>query len=154
MRKFAMASAMVAVLSSGVVFAQAPAGAPAPAAQDASAKVLASLQGIWVVVSVNGESLDNQGVEMALKIEGNKYYQLVNGAIDETGTFKVDAAKTPISFDLTIQEGNDAGKVQPGIIEVKGDTIAAFLATPGGTVRPANFDSADGAIYVIAKKAK
>lgn len=154
MRKFVMASAVIAVLSGGMLSAQAPAAAPSPATQDASAKVLASLQGIWVVISVNGESIENQGVEMALKIEGNKYSQLVNGTIDETGTVKIDASKTPISFDLNIIEGSDAGKLQPGIIDIKGDTIAAYLANPGGSVRPASFDSADGAIYVIARKAK
>ena len=118
------------------------------------ASAMVALQGTWVVVSVNGESIENQGATMALSIEGDKYSQIVNGAVDETGTFTLDATKKPAVFDLHIKEGNDAGKDQPGILELKDDTIVAFLAAPGASTRPANFDSADGQIYVIAKKMK
>ncbi len=154
MRNLILASAVAVMVSGGMVAAQAPAGAPAAASQDATAKLQAALQGTWVVVAVNGESIENQGVTMALTVDGNKYSQMVNGAVDETGTFTVDGTKKPAIFDLHIKEGSDAGKDQPGILEMKDDTIVVFLAAPGGSVRPKDFDSADGQIYVIAKKVK
>ena len=123
---------------------------PAPA----MSKELTSVQGTWLLTTVNDQNLSDQGVEMALVLTGNKYQQVVNGSVDETGTFKIDATKTPMTFDLTILEGNDAGKVQLGIIEVTGDIAKGLLAAPGATTRPADFNSNAGEIFFIAKRVK
>ena len=124
----------------------APAQAPTPALS----KEAAALQGRWVVTLLNDQ--DPQGA-LELQFEGNKYAVAGAGA-DETGTFKLDATKTPWTFDLTIVEGSDAGKVQMGILEMKGDAIHGLLGTPGVATRPANFDSADGVIAFVAVKKK
>lgn len=154
MKKTMTVLALAAALTSGAA-AQTPAAPTAAAApQDAMAKALASIQGTWLLTSVNDQDLTAQGVEMALVIEGNKYKQVVNGAIDETGTVKIDPSKKPMSFDLNILEGDDAGKLQMGIIEITGDVAKGLLGTPGVGTRPADFNSNDGAIFFIAKKVK
>ena len=146
MKKLLTVLALAAAFTTG-----ASAQTPAPSTMS---KELTSLQGTWLLTTVNDQNLADQGVEMALVIEGNQYKQVVNGTVDETGTVKVDPAKKPMSFDLTILEGNDAGKVQLGIIEVTGDVAKGLLAEPGGTTRPADFNSNDGAIFFIAKRVK
>jgi len=122
--------------------------APAPALS----KEATALQGIWTVTLFNDEAAPDGA--LALQFEGMKYAVLANGGIDETGTFKLDTTKTPWTFDLDIKEGNDAGKIQMGILEMKGDAIHGLLGTPGAGVRPANFDSADGAVAFVAVKQK
>ena len=47
----------------------------------------------------------------------------VNGTVNERGTVTLDPARTPVAIDLTIQEGDDAGKLQVGVIAVEGDTV-------------------------------
>jgi uncharacterized protein (TIGR03067 family) len=122
--------------------------APAPALS----KEVAALQGVWNITLMNDEAAPDGA--MAVQFEGMKYAVIINGGVDETGTFKLDATKTPWTFDLTIVEGTDAGKVQLGILEMKGDAIHGLLGTPGEATRPANFDSADGAIAFVAQKKK
>lgn len=124
------------------------------AKQDAMPKELAAIQGAWQVVSMNGQNPADQGAEVALVFTGSKYQVVINGAVDESGTFKLDAAKKPMSLDLTILEGNDAGKVQLGIVEITGDVAKGLLGQPGSTARPADFNSNDGVVSFIAKKAK
>ncbi len=152
MKKWITVLALGAALTSGVS-AQTPAPTPAPA-QDAAAKEQAAIQGAWQVTSMNGQNPAEQGGDIVLAFNGNKYQVMINGTIDESGTFTLDPAKKPMSFDLTILEGNDAGKQQMGIIEIKGDIVQGLLGTPGSTVRPADFNSNDGAVLFVAKKVK
>ena len=121
--------------------------APRPAAK--VAKGAAALQGTWVLTSVNGQPLSD---ELTLTITGDKYHQTVGGTVNERGTIKVDASKKPMTIDLAIAEGSDAGKTQLGIIEVTGDTIRGNLDTPGAGQRPADFTVKDGAILFVGKK--
>jgi uncharacterized protein (TIGR03067 family) len=118
------------------------------------AQAIASLQGTWDVTSINGQVLADGGMTMQITFTGEKYAQMVNGQVNERGTYKIDAAKKPHTFDLTIVEGDDAGKVQPGIIEITGDTFKGHLAAPGGTDRPADFTMKQGNILFLAKKVK
>jgi hypothetical protein len=57
-----------------------------------------------------------------------------------------------MTIDLSIAEGNDAGKTQLGILEVTGDTMRAAFNPPGSTERPASVTA--GALVIVAKKTK
>ncbi len=126
--------------------------APAQAPTAAQSKEVAALQGVWNITLMNDQAAPDGA--MALQFDGTKYAVIINGGVDETGTFKLDTTKTPWTFDLTIVEGSDAGKLQLGIVEMKGDAIHGLLGTPGVATRPANFDSADGAFAFVAVKRK
>ena len=119
-----------------------------------SAKGAAALQGTWLIGTVNGQSPTEGGSEMKLTFEGNKYHQTLGGTVNERGTFKVDATKKPMTIDLSITEGNDAGKTQLGIIEVTGETMRCSFDAPGAGQRPTDFSLKQGAIVVAAKKSK
>ena len=112
----------------------------------------AALQGTWVVTSINGQTPPEGSPEMTLTFTGEKYQQAVGAEVNERGTFIVDASKKPMSLDLVIVEGTDAGKTQLGIFEVTGDTMRANLDMPGAGQRPTDFTIKEGGVMFAAKK--
>ena len=119
-----------------------------------AAKTLAAFQGRWVVSTINGKSIAGAGSEMALTITGDAYAQVVDGTVTERGTLKIDTARKPMTIDLTIKEGDDAGKPQVGLIEVSGDTMTLHLSMPGSTTRPTSMALAPGFVLFTAMKTK
>jgi uncharacterized protein (TIGR03067 family) len=85
-------------------------------------------------------------------ISGLKYSETVDGAVDETGLFRIDPSKTPMTVDLVIQTGDAAGKTQLGVFDVKGDTLRLLLNTAGATVRPTSLEKADGELFIVAQR--
>ncbi|HEX6974543.1 MAG TPA: TIGR03067 domain-containing protein [Vicinamibacterales bacterium] len=114
-------------------------------------KAYEPLQGTWVLTGPDGQSVMG-GAELALVITGDTYAQTVNGEVNERGGITLDPAKKPMWFDLSIKEGDDAGKTQLGIIEVTGDTLKGALSMPGATERPAGFDAGQSAITFVGKR--
>ena len=114
----------------------------------------AALQGTWVVQTINGQTPGDGSTEMSITFGAGTYYQTFGGKVNERGTFKVDASKKPMTIDLAITEGSDAGKAQLGIFAVTGDTLNANFDTAGGTTRPADMKPAAGSLVLVAKKKK
>ena len=127
---------------------------PLPVQQKAGAGKPSALEGTWVVQSINGQPAGDGSQEMTLTFAGANYHQSVAGQVNERGTFKVDATKKPMTIDLTIVEGSDAGKTQPGVFEVSGDTLRVHFDLPGGKTRPADMTPKEGLLLVVAKKKK
>ena len=127
----------------------APLSAQKPAAASAAA-----LQGTWIFESINGEAPGEGAPEMTLTFSGKNYHQTVGAEVNERGTFTVDVSRKPMTIDLTIVEGADAGKSQPGIFELSGDTLRANFALPGGTTRPADMKPSEGSLLLVAKRKK
>jgi uncharacterized protein (TIGR03067 family) len=126
------------------------AGAVAQESKDTTGA--AALQGTWVIESINGQPVPAGAPPLMLTFTGDKYHQTLGGDVNERGTFKIDSSKKPITIDLIITEGDDAGKTQLGIMEVAGDTLRANLDTPGTGQRPADFTVKDGGIMFVGKK--
>ena len=120
---------------------------------DPNAAALSSLQGKWVITSLNGQAV-GEGMEVSLTFTGDKYAQAMNGEVNERGTIKLDASKKPMTIDLIITEGGDAGKTQLGVFEVSGDKLTANLDTPGAGQRPADFSQREGSLLFLATKGK
>ena len=142
--------ALAGALGSAASAAGQAAAPTTPAAE--LSKEAKALQGIWDVTLFNDQAAPDGA--LALQFDGLRYAVIINGGVDESGAFKLDPSKTPWSFDLDIKEGSDAGKLQLGILEMKDNAIHGLLGTPGAGTRPANFDSADGAIAFVAVKRK
>ena len=123
-----------------------------PTVQDDVKKEMDKLQGNWAVTMFNGQAVPaDAGFYLVFK--GDKYEQWTQNAVDERGTIKVDPKTKPMSIDLIITEGNDAGKTQPGIYEfTDAETISVGLAVPGTTTRPTAIANAE--LQVTLKKAK
>lgn len=120
-------------------------------AQDAGAKASAALQGNWQLVSFNGQEVPSEA-EAYLVFKGDKYEQWTGNNVDERGSIRLDASKTPMAIDLVIVEGNDGGKTQLGVFEIKGETMWLTLALPGEGTRPAGLGS--GELQVVLRKSK
>ena len=144
---------IVLLLLAAVVAGASTVSAQGPT-KEAVAKALAAIQGTWVIQSINGQSPADMGAEMSLTFTDAAYAQTVNGAVDERGTITIDPSKTPMTIDLTITEGNDAGKVQPGIFEIKDGVMTCKLTFPGETRRPTSLLPEEGFLLFVAKKAK
>ena len=125
---------------------------PGQTAQDDTKKELEKLQGSWAIASFNGQDVPAEA-QFFLAFNGDKYEQWNNGSVDERGTIKIDPRTKPMSIDLIITEGNDAGKTQPGVYELTDSTTLWIgLATPGNTTRPSAVANAE--LQVLLKKAK
>jgi len=128
------------------------AGQTAPAVQDDVKKELDRIQGNWTVTTFNGNPVPSEA-QAFLVFKGDKYEQWTNGAVDEKGSIKLDPKTKPMSIDLIITEGNDAGKTQPGVYEMTdAETLSIGLTAPGNTTRPTAISQAE--LQVILKKAK
>jgi uncharacterized protein (TIGR03067 family) len=137
---------VVVLLFGASVMAQQP---PADAA-----KTLAAFQGRWVISTINGKSVADAGSAIALTITGDTYAQIVDGMVTERGTLKIDTARKPMTIDLTIKEGDDAGKPQVGLVEISGDTMTLHLSMPGSATGPPSMAPAPGFMLFTATKAK
>ncbi len=116
------------------------------------AEALKSAQGTWVVKTFNGQPA-GEG-EVLLIFTGEKYAQSINGTVNERGTLAIDPAKKPMTIDLTIQEGDDAGKLQLGLVEIAGDTMTLKLNVPGSPTRPKDLSVEEGFFVVVGDRRK
>ena len=150
----------VAFAAAPLVAAQAPpaqAAKPAgqtPAPQGAKPTgVLAAVQGVWKMTTTNGQDVAAAGQDITVTITGNSYVQTINGTVVEKGTFKMDESKKPMTLDISIVEGDNAGQTQLGVFELKGTTMTGKLGEPGSTTRPADFTITEGFFtFVMVKK--
>lgn len=135
------------------LFLTAALGASSQAPKEApKSKMLESLQGAWLFTSADGQDLTGSGQEIYVTITGNAYVQTVNGQQVERGTFKIDETKKPMTLDLIIAEGDDAGQTQLGVLQIDGKTIWGKLAQPGVTARPTDFAPSEGYFTFAAVK--
>jgi len=136
-----------AILAMSLLFVTA---GQAPA--DDVKKELDKIQGSWAVVTMNGQAVPSEA-QFFLVFKGDKYEQWTNGVVNERGSMKLDPKTKPLSLDLIITEGDDAGKTQPGLYEfTDAETLSVGLAIPGNTTRPASIAQAE--LQVVLKKAK
>ena len=125
---------------------------PGQSAQDDTKKELEKLQGRWAIATFNGQDVPAEA-QAFLVFTGDKYEQWNNGSVDERGTIKIDPKTKPMSIDLIIAEGNDAGKTQPGVYELTDSTTLSIgLTAPGNTTRPSAVANAE--LQVLLRKAK
>jgi uncharacterized protein (TIGR03067 family) len=147
--------AVAIVLAASSLSAQTPAGQAGQAKPSTTAAVvpaaLKPLQGTWVLTTPDGQPLMDSG-ELTIAITGDKYAQAVAGAVNERGTIKLDTTKTPTWIDLSITEGDDAGKTQVGLIEVSGGVMKGVFGMAGSTTRPTSLAPAPDMISFVGKK--
>jgi uncharacterized protein (TIGR03067 family) len=125
---------------------------PGQNAQDDTKKELEKLQGSWAIAAFNGQDVPAEA-QAFLVFNGDKYEQWNNGSVDERGTIKIDPRTKPMSIDLIITEGNDAGKTQPGVYELTDSTTLSIgLTAPGNTTRPTAIANAE--LQVLLRKTK
>ncbi len=139
----------LALVATTAVFAQGQmARTEAP-----KSKTLAMLQGTWIFTTQNGQDMSG-GPVVSVTITDNKYAQSAAGEVVERGTFKIDDTKKPMTLDISIVEGQDAGQSQIGIFEVTETTMKVKFTDGGGTTRPTNFNQEEGFVVLTMTKKK
>jgi uncharacterized protein (TIGR03067 family) len=121
------------ILTIAVVFA-------APA--DASAPDLAKMQGDWMVASMkaNGTEVPADEAQALFRtVQENRYTVSRYSKVVGSGTFKIDATKTPRTIDSLAEKSPD-GKPVLGIYEFVGEKLRICNALPGKP-RPTTFDA-------------
>jgi uncharacterized protein (TIGR03067 family) len=115
--------------------------------------------GKWVVESVTRNGKVIAAYKGGTRVQGEGKYTFTPPAESKipptTGTYTLDASKTPMSFDAVAKGGTFDGKTLLGIVKVEGDTMTVAFAEPGKE-RPTKFESPEGSSVVLAvyKKAK
>jgi uncharacterized protein (TIGR03067 family) len=129
-----------------------------PAAKPADAK---GLEGTWRPVSSEQGGRPEPEAELnrhRMSFKGDKFTIERDGAMLMSGTYTIDASKSPVPIDMTIEEHADRpeqeGKVARGIIEQSGDTLKWCAAPPDAEERPTAFQTRDGTeqMLVVLKR--
>jgi|SRR5947209_13000980 len=103
------------------------------------------LQGAWEVVSLleNGKAIPNDETKaLQIVIAGDRLTINKDGKAASDYKFKLDPKQKPKTIDMTIIEGDDKGKVAPGIYAFEGDTLKIGVDEELKN-RPASFDEKD-----------
>jgi len=115
--------------------------------------------GKWVVESVTRDGKVIDGYKGTVRVNDGGKYTFTPPADSKipasSGTYKLDASKSPITFDAVVKGGTFDGKTLLGIVKVDGETLTMAFAEPGKE-RPTKFESAAGSGVVLSvyKKAK
>jgi uncharacterized protein (TIGR03067 family) len=127
------------------------------AAADDGKKDLQAMQGDWVGEKMVRDGMafpDDAAQALFRKVKGNAYTVHRFRTKAGSGTFKLDATKTPKQIDLT-PDGGKAGTIE-GIYKIDGDTMTICYPAPKGK-RPEAFESKEGSgvtlsVWVREKK--
>ncbi len=111
---------------------------------------LDKLQGTWVRASIERDGKPSPADELKnsrLTLKGDKY-TLDDGKEKRTGTFKLDATKTPKTLDIISDAGPNKGKTLKAIYKIEGDTFTYCVAPPDKD-RPTEFSGKEGTGHTL-----
>ncbi|QJW96133.1 TIGR03067 domain-containing protein [Frigoriglobus tundricola] len=112
--------------------------------------------GKWVIESVTKDGKSNDALKGATREHADGKYTITpakdSKAPVTTGTYTIDATKSPITIDMQPKGGTYDGKTLHGIAKLDGDTLTIAFAEPGKD-RPTKFEGA-GVVMAVCKKAK
>jgi uncharacterized protein (TIGR03067 family) len=123
------------------------------AKEEAVKKDLEALKGVWKVVAVekDGKKLGEEqlkGVTVRFDASGRASGHKGDKVLFEA-TFRIDPTKEPRTIDaVQTSEGENKGKPNPGIYEIKGDTLKTCIAESGKD-RPTAFSAGPGSGHTL-----
>jgi uncharacterized protein (TIGR03067 family) len=129
-------------------------------AGDDSKTDLDKMQGTWSIVSneQDGQKAPAEQYKNTRILFDRDRYEVRQGdEIDEHGTIKLDASKSPKRLELKIIKGEGAGETQLGIYELDGDMLKLCVSVPPGSKeRPAALETKEGsnALLMVLKRKK
>jgi uncharacterized protein (TIGR03067 family) len=118
--------------------------------QEATAKELANLAGVWKVVSAEREGDADagfKGVQITFLKDGTFKVKAVKTR-EETGTYKLDPETNIKSIDYILNYGPNKGKLLKGIYAFEGDALKLCRSEPGKD-RPTEFKTKEGSSRLL-----
>jgi uncharacterized protein (TIGR03067 family) len=106
----------------------------ADAAEEATKKDLAALQGVWRLVSLDLTGERRETGEVKVHFEGTKVFHEKEGEKKEIGSIRLDAAVSPKIMDFKPLEG----EAIEGTYLIEGDKLSACFVQKGDA-RPVDF---------------
>ena len=111
------------------------------------------LEGKWVVVSVERDGKADDALKGAIREQtADKYTLTPKEAKPVTGSYKIDASKTPKTIDLVPGEGRYKDKTLLGIYQLDGDGLKICAAIAPGDDRPKEFAAKKATTYIVLKR--
>ncbi|HEX4960732.1 MAG TPA: TIGR03067 domain-containing protein [Thermoanaerobaculia bacterium] len=133
------------------------------AIQDPGRDDLQKLQGTWLTVSLvsDGKTVVDEnlppkpGPVTRLVYEGNQWKVRVGEKTVATGTWKIDATKTPKELDILDESGLINDKTKRAIYELEGDTFK-YCIGQAGKPRPTEFSAREGSgdALIVSRREK
>jgi uncharacterized protein (TIGR03067 family) len=102
------------------------------------------LEDTWAVKSFvhHGEKMpEAQASKMKLILKDGKFSLKEGDETIDEGTYAVDTSKSPAHIDIVSNVSDKQGVVDPGIFELKGDTLKTAFDEIGKRNRPTTFDA-------------
>jgi uncharacterized protein (TIGR03067 family) len=116
-------------------------------AQEQTASDAKDLQGVWQIIDLEANAEKKPAEEFQgtrVFVKGNELWAVKPTGADPKLKFTVDPQKNPKTIDLTVQEGNDKGKVVLGIYSVKDGQLRLCINIFGdASYRPTEFKTRD-----------
>jgi uncharacterized protein (TIGR03067 family) len=101
-----------------------------------------------------GEPLSKDLIDSITLTLTDGMYQVKVAGLDESGTVKIDATKTPKTMDIVATEGKNKGRKVLAIYDLTGDTLKVCYDVQGGP-RPVGFEStAENKMLLVIYKRK
>jgi uncharacterized protein (TIGR03067 family) len=124
----------------------------AAAAEDATKKEMAQLEGEWSMMSgeADGMSMPDAMVKTGKRVAKDGETTItIGGQVYFKAKFTIDPAKKPKAIDYEMTEGPTKGKTHLGIYDLDGDTVKFCFAAPGKD-RPTEFTSKEGSQHTLS----
>jgi uncharacterized protein (TIGR03067 family) len=124
----------------------------AGAAQDATKKEMAQLEGQWSMLSgeANGVAMPKDTVKSGKRVAKDGETSVTFGEqVYFKAKFSIDPTKKPKAIDYMMTEGPTKGKTHLGIYELEGDTVKFCFAAPGKD-RPTEFTAKEGSLRTLS----
>lgn len=137
------------LLPSIVVVAQVP---KAPARDEAAKRDAQRLQGSWQFTTLveDGKETPKDHLKNRTVFFGGDGFMVRDGRrILDAGTFKLDPAKNPKTFNMIFAQGTKKGEVGLGIYTLEGETLKVCF-DPTGQKRPTDLKSEPGSGHYLA----
>jgi len=121
-------------------------------AGDAAKEAQGKLKGAWTTTEIV-KGGQKEEVKIRLEFDGGKLNVTLPNGETATGTYSIDASKTPATMDISIEQGGNTHKID-AIYEIKGDVLRLCHAHGDGGARPTAIEATEKTALATLKRDK